>query len=118
MSPTQVQLAGVCESCKLWREKNFCSIIFGANNRRTCNGRGGGGRGTDRRHMAYISTCIHKSYCCRQEQSAGNQEAAGILHHPCAPDCAVCMCVCPLSSRVGYFKDIYTDSGFLMEKLL
>jgi len=28
------------------------------------------------------------------------------------------VCVCPLSSRVGHFKDIYTDSGFLMEKLL
>lgn len=119
-------------------EQKYCSIIFGANN--TTEAGGGCAEKENKRgwrevrkwgigtrpggHMAYISTCIHKSYAAAGECSKPGKQAAQeatrssnrLLSH------CVCVCECPVYvlsySCAGYFKDIYTDSGFLMEKLL
>lgn len=116
-------------------EQKYCSIIFGANNTTEASvGKGGkvggGGRASTRPggHMAYISTCIHKSYAAAGECSkpgklaAAAQEATRSSNRLLSPYMCVCVCVCPVYvlsySCAGYFKDIYTDSGFLMEKLL
>lgn len=116
-------------------EQKYCSIIFGANN--TTEEEGGctekdgergwyerGGLARDQADTWHISAHAFINHTLQLESAASQanrqpRKQPGAAIASCLP---ACVSECPVYvlsySCAGYFKDIYTDSGFLMEKLL